>query len=109
MQVDLTPDAAIHNSMLRAAFADGADAAQLQSSIDSMQRLGVLPDQQSYTILLRAHGRQGDAQGAAAVMSQLLAAGECIEIRLTSVRCEVADHHCELSTCISVLQMLESL
>ena len=61
--------------MLRAAFANGADSAKLKASLDSMRLAGVRPDQQSFTILLRAHRRQGDAHGAAAVMSQLEASG----------------------------------
>ena len=75
MQADLAPGTAIHNSLLRAALANGADADQIEQSIASMRAGGVQPDVQSYTVLLRAHGRQGDALGAAAVMSHLQALG----------------------------------
>lgn len=84
VQAGLQLDTAIHNSMLRAAAARGADASSLQSSIDGMVQSGVHPDQHTFTIMLRAHKQRGNAQAAAAVMAQLLDSGEAA---ISSSRC----------------------
>ena len=75
MQAGLAPDAAIHNSLLRVAFANGADIAKIKDSINAMESMGVRPDEKSYTVLLRAHSWQGDARGAAALLSRLQDSG----------------------------------
>ena len=64
--------------MLRAELASGADAATLTASLRSMQSAGVQPDSQTFTVLIRAHGHEGQARRAAAVFAQLQAAGSVV-------------------------------
>ena len=88
VQGGLKPDAAIHNSLMRLAFAEGATAKDLAQMLASLGGAHLQPDVHTYTLLLRAHGRQGDMDGAAEVMDQLQAAGRCLHMAVTTSRVE---------------------
>lgn len=87
MQVGLQPDTAVYNSVLRLVAAEERFApAALEEVMADMVSRGVRPDRRSYFLLLQAHARHADLDGAKRVLQRMARDGASASLSLSDMQ-----------------------